>query len=313
MFKGFAGSNLNFKFLKDKLVLNAGIRGDYNSYLTQHFTFSPRVGLTYRMSKSTLFNGSAGIYKQTPEIIWLLCDPENKDLLNMTVYNFVIGAEHYLLPNFRINTEVYYKQYENYPVDLYNPILMYINAGTDYRPNFIHKAVSKGNGYFTGMDVSVEYKNGGKGFYGILNLSLTTSKFAALEGGALPGEFDYGKQLMLIAGYQIPDNWSFGFRLKYSGPRPVGCYDTLNSSYLNMDYFDKSKYLKVTLPYYLRLDLRIDKMFRWGNFSACIYAEVDNLLNRDNIFMNYWDPLVKQVQPFYNLSILPTLGFNLKF
>ena len=55
------------------------------------------------------------------------------------------------------------------------------------------------------MDVSLEYKNGGKGFYGILNMSLTTSKFAALEGGALPGEFDYGKQFMLIAGYQIPD------------------------------------------------------------------------------------------------------------
>ncbi|MFI5144642.1 MAG: TonB-dependent receptor [Ignavibacteria bacterium] len=313
MFKGFAGVNMKYKFFKDKLIFNGGLRGDYNSYLTHHFTASPRAGLTFRLNKNTSLNGSAGLYCETPEILWLICDPDNKDLLNLKVYNFVAGAEHYFLPNFRINTEIYYKQYENYPVDLYNPILMYINSGTDVRPNFIHRAVSKGNGYFTGIDLSAEYKNGGSGFYGILNLSLTTSGFAALEGGIQPGEFDYGKQLLLIAGYQIKDNWSFGMRLKYSGPRPMVCYDTLNSYYLNMDYYDKTKYLKVTLPYYMRVDLRVDKMFRWGNINASIYAEVENVLNRKNIFTNYWNDLEKQVLPFYNLSILPVLGFNIRF
>ncbi len=313
MVKSFLGVNAKYKFLKDIFTFNAGIRTDFTSYITHHFTFSPRAMLSCRLSKKTMLNASAGIYYETPEILWLLCDPDNKDLLSLKVEHFVLGAEHYILPNFRINAEAYYKQYENYPVDMYNPILMYINSGTDIRPNFIHKAASKGNGYFIGSDLSIEYKNSGEGFYGMLNLSLSTSGFAALEGGILPGEFDYGKQILFIAGYQLPGNWSFGLRLKYSGPRPTLSYDTVNSAFLGMDYYNKSRYLKDKLPYYMRADLRVDKMFRWGNFTGSIYAEVENIFNRDNIYTLYWNPEIKGVSPFYNLSILPVLGFNVKF
>lgn len=313
LFKGFIGLNTKINLLSGRMILNLGLRSDYISYLTDHLVNSPRTSLTYLFNKNTSLNLSAGIYYQSPEILWLITDNDNKNLLNLKTYNFTAGIEHYFLPNFRLNAEAYYKQYENYPVDVYNPIFMYINNGTEVSPNFIHKAVSKGNGYTTGTDINFSYKNPENGFYGTLNLSLSTSGFAALEGGVQRGEFDYGKQVLLIAGYQIQNNWSFGLRFKYAGPHPTISIDSLNSAYLGMDYYNKSQYLKVKVPYYMRIDLRIDKMFMWGNVTASFYAEVENILNRNNVFTYYWDLDLKSVEPFYHISILPMLGFNIKF
>lgn len=311
--KCFAGINLNFKSSDEKLILNTGARIDYVNYLTNKLNVSPRAGLTYKLSKKTSLSGSVGIYRQTPEILWLLADEENRNLLSLKIYNYVLGVEHYIFPNIRINAEAYYKQYKNYPVDVYNPIFIYINSGMDILPNFIHKAVSSGNGYFTGLDLSLQYKNNGRGFYGKINFSFTKSAFAALEGGIQPAEFDYGKQALIIAGYQIPDEWAFGIRVKYSGSRPMVSFDSLNSAQTGTIYFNKERYLKDKLPYYMRVDLRIDKMFRFWNLNGSVYAEIENLFNKDNIFEYFWDETHNKSIAFYQWSILPVLGFNVKF
>lgn len=312
-YKIISSINLISKFLNGRLVCNTGLRYDYFEYINNKSTIAPRFGLTYNLTSRTRLNASAGVYYQTPEFLWLLADPDNRNLSSIRSENYVIGAEHFWTKDIRSNIEAYYKRYHYYPVNVYIPLYIYINNGADISPNFINKAVSAGKGYFTGIDMTVEKKNNGNGFYGSLNLSFTHSSFLALTGDYQPSEFDYGAQLLLLAGYNYENSWLFGFRIKYAGGRPYTPFNVPASEIVNKGRFDDTKYNKEQLPYYLRVDARIDKNFKFGRTSITIYGEVENMLNRDNVCYAYWDHSLVAPAFEYQWSILPIIGFSVQF
>ena len=78
--KLFGHANLTSKFLKDRLVVNTGVRLDYFDYIRLKTYFSPRIGASYKITPVTSLNAAAGIYYQSPEYIWLSSHPDNKNL-----------------------------------------------------------------------------------------------------------------------------------------------------------------------------------------------------------------------------------------
>ncbi len=74
--------------LFNRLVLNAGLRGDYFNSLKNKFTISPRASVKYVVSSVVSLNFSTGIYRQSPSYIWLVY-PGNNRLEPIKVEQFI--------------------------------------------------------------------------------------------------------------------------------------------------------------------------------------------------------------------------------
>lgn len=306
------GLNLTSRFLKDRLVINAGLRVDAFQLLSNKIAVSPRAGVTYKITPVTTINANAGIYHQAPEMLWVLVDPENRNLTYIRVEELVLGFEHLFSADIKLTVEPYLKQYYNYPVSVYDPNYIFINSGVELYPNFLDKATSSGKGYFAGVDVTLQKKNSGKGSFGTISYSYSKSEFLALRGEIQPAEFDYGNQLMMIAGYRFKNGLSFSGRFKFAKGRPYTPYDMSKSTIFNGIY-DSEMYNKARMPDYARLDLRVDYQVNFGNTVLTTYLEVLNVLDRVNYYNYYWSSYYEGVRANLQLPRVPILGLSYRF
>jgi len=312
-FKIFSGVNVTQKYFDEKLILNTGIRFDYFDYMEYSASFSPRAGATIILSPVTSINAGYGIFYQTPEILWLASHPSNKSLKSMRADHYVVGMKHFFNHELFFDVEIYHKEYRYYPVSVYDPYYIFINSGTSIYPNFLDEAVSVGDGFFEGMEISLQKRSVGPGFYGRINVGLTRSKFRALVGDYYPSEFDYGRQLNVIAGYDFQNGWQISSRFRYSDGRPFTPYDVFQSYILGRGYYDMSLYNADRLPEYVRLDVRIGKKIIFKEAVFDVYLEVHNILNRDNVYSYYWDYNEDRIEAELHWSILPILGISAVF
>jgi hypothetical protein len=311
--KYYTSVNITSKLFNEKIILNTGARVDYFDYVRLKTTFSPRVGISYKVLPTTSINASIGIFQQTPEYIWLVSNSANKNLNSIKCEHYVFGVEHLFSSSINAVVEVYEKRYNGYPVSIDDPRYILINGGANYGPNLVGASTSAGNGYVRGLDISIQKKLTGNGVYGLLTYSYTKSGFTALAGGEKPATFDPTNQFTIIAGYQVADDWLIGIKFKYAGGRPYTPFDAEKSKQLgrgvyNMDKFNGERYID-----YHRLDLRVDKKFYFKAATLTTYMELQNVYNRENVFGYFWNKDKNEVGTVYQWAFMPVGGFSLQF
>ncbi|MEO8512035.1 MAG: TonB-dependent receptor [Ignavibacteria bacterium] len=307
------GFNVIAKLLKDKLILNAGLRIDAFQYIHDKIAVSPRAGVTYKLTPLTTLNANAGIYFQAPEILWVIVDPENRNLSFIRVNEIILGIEHLFSADVKLSIEPYLKQYYNYPVSVYDPNYIFINSGVEIYPNFLDKALSVGEGYYAGVDVTVQKKNRGYGLFGTISYSFSKSEFLALKGDVQPAEFDYGNQITAIAGYKFGFGLSFSGKFKFAKGRPYTPFDFQESLNRNRGMYDKELYNKGRMPDYSRLDVRVDYQVNIGKTQLTTYIEVLNVFNRENYYNYYWSSYYKRLKSNMQLPRIPIVGISYRF
>lgn len=312
-YKLFGHINLTSKFFNDKFILNTGLRVDRFDYIRLKNTFSPRVGISYKLDQSTALNGAYGIYFQNPQYIWVTSHPENYKLNSIRSEHFIAGIEHFFNDEIKATLEVYEKRYKDYPVWKDIPTFILIDGGADNGPNIVGEAVSAGNGYVRGIDFSIQKKLTKNGLYGLINYSFSNSGFTAIEGGEKPGEFDPGHQFTIIAGYQFKNDWLVGIKWKYAGGRPYTPYNIVLSEQNNRGIFATTDFNSVRYPYYMRVDLRVDKKFNFKKVSVVGYLEIQNLFNRENIYNYFWNEQKNKLGTIYQWAFFPVGGVSVQF
>ena len=312
-YKLFALANVTSRLLDDKLIINTGIRFDYFEYINLKSYFAPRIGASYKINPVTSLNAAYGIYYQSPEYIWLSADLRNKNLNSIRCEHFILGLDHYFSEDIKASAEVYYKNYRDYPVWKDIPTYILIDGGTEFGPNIVGEAVSGGKGFTKGFDISIQKKLSQFGLYGLINYSYINSGFTALAGNEKPGAFDPGSQFTLIAGYQFKNGWLVGAKFKYSGGRPYTPLDYEASANVNRAVYATDDFNSARYPYYMRVDLRIDKKFDFKNASLIGYIELQNLFDRENIYSYYWNEDYKDPGTIYQWAFFPVGGVSVQF
>lgn len=310
--KFFGDANLTSHLLKNKFIVNLGARYDYFDYTTNKNTFSPRAALTYNLTPVTSINASWGIFYQTPSAVWLSTG-DNKALKSIRCDHYILGIDQLLNSEIKITAEAYVKKYYDYPVSVNDPTYILIDGGSNFGPGFIGNAVTAGYGYVKGFDFSFEKKLTGNGIYGLLTYSYSKSSFKALAGDGKPGAFDPTNQLTLTAGYQVADDWLIGIKFKYMGGRPYTPFDVEKSTQLGRGVYDMNHFNGARYPDYSRLDIRVDKKFYIGKLCMTTYFELQNLYNRKNVYMYFWNKDRNEVGTVYHWAFMPVGGFNLQF
>ncbi|HMS63729.1 MAG TPA: TonB-dependent receptor [Ignavibacteria bacterium] len=312
-YKLFGHVNFTSKFFNERLNINTGVRVEYFEYINLKTYLSPRIGASYSLTPITNINAAYGIYHQTPEYFWLSSDIRNKNLNSIRCEQYVAGIDHYFAGDLKATIEVYYKNYKDYPVWLDIPTYILIDGGAEFGPNIVGQAVSGGNGFTKGIDISLQKKLTENGFYGMINYSYINSGFTALAGNEKPGAFDPGNQFTLIAGYQFKNGWLIGSKFKYSGGRPYTPLNYEASAEVNRGVFATDDFNSSRYPYYMRIDLRVDKKIDFKKASLVAYIEIQNLFDRENIYSYYWNEDSKEPGTIYQWAFFPVGGISVQF
>ena len=182
-----------------------------------------------------------GRYDQAPSYIWVVGNPLNlnRDLTFLKMDQYVVGIEHYLQSDLKINLEGYIKDYLDYPASVTRQYFVMVNSGTEVRSVIdaysafgLDWLESGGTGFSHGVDLYIEKRLSETPFYCRLTLSYSETMFTALDGVSRPSSNDQRWKLNIGGGYIIDERWeaTSTFRF-YTGvpytPYTTGTYDRL--------------------------------------------------------------------------------------
>ncbi|MBM3918485.1 MAG: TonB-dependent receptor [Sphingomonadales bacterium] len=287
---------------EDRLQLSAGLRMDGNTYSPEMQNpldqLSPRVAMSWRLGSSLSFNAHLGRYFQLPPYTVMGYRDGNGRLLNsvnklqyIAANHSVAGLEFLGRNNFRSTLEGFFKLYSQYPF-LTDQQISLANLGGDFGVIGNAPALSNGRGRSYGIEYLAQQKLY-KGTYGILAYTWVRSEFEDEEGKYIPSSWDNRHILTLTAGKIIPNNWELGIRYRYVGGAPTTPYaeyalDTAVWNAFGRAVFDFGRLNTQRAGATQQLDVRVDKKWNYKNWALNLYLDVQNLLNQQTRFPDFW-------------------------
>ena len=264
--------------LGQRWVLQPGIRWDFQEYDPQRSSdhVSPRVGLKYSPSQTFTLRVDAGRFHQPQGIHELQASdgvdsffrPQRSD-------HFIAGFEWVVLPDWELRAEVYEKQYRHTRArfeNLFNPFVMIPELEPDRVGFAPDRARAKG--------VDVEIRRAvGERFSGILRYSYMDAE-DRIDSVWIPRRWSQRHTWNAIVTWEAENytlaaaaTWHTGWR-SARPPESIGEDETL----LIVDVLNNFE-----LPEYLSIDLSISRTWELGRSTLTVFADITNILNRDNL------------------------------
>ena len=213
------------------------------------------------------------------------------------------------------STEAYYKSIDN----------VFIAEWTAF-PRFTTR-MQPASGRALGWDLRAELRR--PNFYAFLNYGLASVEYDALQSSLqlwygddsvrFRPPHDRRHQINVVAStsiytFDISTRWNFGSGLPFSEIVGFDGFALLDGVQNIFDIDDSRRVIYDrpfggVLPAYHRLDISIDRKFRWDSFSLTAQAGVINVYNRRNILS--FD--VFTFRRSDQLPIIPTVGLKIEF
>jgi hypothetical protein len=297
----------------DNLKVTFGVRGSYFSILEHNIALAPRLSATFAFSPTTNLTMSIGQFYQSPSYIWLATNQFNRGLSPIGVNQIILGLQHVISEDLEISLEGYFKQYYNYPTSLNHPSLVMVNTGSGaggmgegYASFGLDSLVSCGRGFSRGIEFSMQKKMSDVPCYGMMSVSYSETRFAALDGISRPSDFDQRIILNVSGGYMMGKSWELSGRFRFYTGRPYTPFGS-NGSQRNQEYNS------ARVGFNHQLDLRIARHWALGPAVLETYLDVQNVYNRKPTDAPYWSQRRKRVEQAPSLGIVPTVGVAIQF
>lgn len=291
--------------------LTIGSRLDYNNQLQNQWHISPRASVIYQLNDVTAFSLSGGRYFQSPSSIWYVGDINNKKLDAIRADQIVLAFDHTPLEDVKVQVEVYYKWYEDYPARLWRPQAVLSPSGFDDLstdiPFGLEPIVSKASGYSRGFEIFIQKKLSEIPLYGLFSFSLNESKFKSLDAKERPSSFDSRAIVNLALGYRFNQEWELSGKFRLATGTPTTDY--LPSGERNWVKYNEGE----RLPIFHALDMRLDKRWNFDSFSLLTYLDIQNIYGRENISAYRWNPRLQKAEANKSIGILPSIGVSVEF
>ncbi len=300
--------NITEAFGKFKLTL--GARGDYYNFLEKKFYISPRFSAVYQLNELSAFSMSGGRYFQSPSYIWLLSNTDNK-LKAIEADQIVLAYDHTPLEDVKVQVEVYYKWYSDYPARQWRPYAVLAPTGfdnlSDDIPYGLEPLQSSGKGYSRGVEIFIQKKLSTIPLYGLMSFSLGESKFKSILGGYKPSAYDSRIIFNLAAGYRFNSEWEVSSKFRFSTGNPTTEY--LPTGEKNWIAYNEGE----RLPVFHSLDVRIDKRWNYSQITLITYLDIQNVYGRPNVSGVRWNRRTGTIEYQKSIGLLPSIGVSCEF
>ncbi len=302
----------NTRSLGGRWNLTWGGRLDNYRYIGRT-RFSPRAGVSFRVSDKLSWRLSYGQYYQQPLFLFLSAFAQNRGLTPFRSDHWVTGFSYVVSPTLRFTVEGYSKVYKNYPVSSQFGALSLANVGDTFAVReIVFPLTSAGRGHARGVELFVEKKFTDK-WFGQANYAISRSRQGGLDGVARPSTFDYPRVFNLVGGYRLTPKWEFSLRATHLAGRPYTPYNEPLSKQLQRGVFDLTQVNALRLPAYARVDVRVDRLFRVRDKPFLVFFGAQNVTNRKNVGGLGWSRDRNAPEFGDQLGIFPLVGFDWRF
>jgi hypothetical protein len=315
----------------EKLTLNSGVHALYFG-LNSTYSIEPRLGFEWKINAREAIGFGYGIHSKIEPLLFYfgqlrqadgsLAEP-NKKLRSTKAAHYVLSYDNLLAENLRLKIEAYYQNLYDVPVeDSAGSGFSVLNYGTGFGINMDNNAdvalVNKGSGTNYGLELTLE-KFFSKNYYFLFTASLYESKYKALDGIERNTRYNNNFITNFIAGKEfligktktnaiITDAkiiWAGGNRLS-----PINFEESARLG--TTVYYLEQRYSEKAIDYF-KINFKIGYRKNTKNTSYSIFLDVQNLTNRKNVFLQYYEPATNKVVTFYQLGLLPILNFRIQF
>lgn len=276
-------------FFNDAFLVSGGIRTDLNTYtadgLKPQNTLSPRLSLSYILNYHWNISATYGNYYKLPVYTMLGYKDRNgsysnKELKYTNSVHYTIGTEYTPSDDLRFTLEVFYKDYNNYPVSVSTGI-SYANIGTDYSAVGGDNYASIGKGRVYGVEAYAQQKLIKNLFY-VASATFYKSEFSGIDKIFRNSTWDYGYVVSATLGYKFKYNWELGLKYRIAGGQPYTPFDLQASREMYLTsgtgIYDYSRLNDERLPFFNQMDFRLDKRFNFKNVSLDLFVDFQNIL-----------------------------------
>ena len=288
-FKYGAFTQVSKNIFNERLLVSGGLRTDLNSFLVNGNnplkTLSPRLSMSYHISKKVDITASLGSYYKIPTYTTLGYRNQNNQLTNKNLQ--YINSKHYVfggqyLPNesLRLTLEGFYKTYSNYPVSIANGISLG-NQGSEFGAVGNEAVTSIGKGETFGFEFFIQQKLAKKIFY-FASYTFVRSYYSGANNALIASAWDNQHLLSATLGYKLKNNWQLGLKYRLSGGVPYTPFNLEQSqetyATTGVGFLDYTNLNSERLKTFNQVDLRIDKIANFKKFTLTFFIDIQNLL-----------------------------------
>jgi hypothetical protein len=247
-------------------------------------------------------------------------DQTNRDLGFTKAHHYILGYDWAFAKDWRLKAEVYYQDIFDAPVEKTASGFSILNSGADY--TFPEKAglVNNGTGFNRGVELTIE-KFFSKGYYLLTTASLFDSKYKGSDGIERNSTFNNSNVMNILAGKE----WKLGnsgrnvftvdIKMAYSGGRYYTPIDLAASARAGTEKLDETRYNAEQFDNYFRLDTRFGFRLNSGKrrLSQTFYLDLQNVTNRDNVFIRRYNTAQKQVGTVNQIGFFPDIMYKIQW
>ena len=255
------------------LSLTAGGRVEHSSS-TGEVLFSPRASLGWSIGEDWRVRAAAGRYYQFPEFEQMFARLGNRNLRAERSTHYNASVERRFGNRTRLVAEVYDREDDKLFFSLFEPRLVGNIVTFDQFP-FQNSL----RGHARGIELTLQRRSANKltGWmsYAYSRAELTDSQ----TGQTFPSDTDQRHTVNVYGSYRFNESWNLSSEWRYgSGPPVPGFYRQLGTN-----FFLSSQRNTARIPYYSRVDLRVNKAFLFKKWKLTLSGELINVLGRENV------------------------------
>ncbi len=301
LFRPGAYALLDWRPLED-LTLLPGVRVDYAKD-TAEWNVSPRIAGRWNVTKHprTTIKGGTGVFYQPPQPNESIPPYGTVGLGNNRSVHYSLGFEREFGRHVELSVEGFYKDLRNLVVQ--SDAAASTQSGASW--------ANTGSGRVAGAEFLLRYKNDGK-FFGWIAYTLSKSQRRDAPGEPLRDfQYDQTHILSVLASYQLGNGWQVGGRFRYVTGSPYTPYTG------GVGDYDAGAYAAIPGALYSardgafhRLDLRVDKTWKFPGWQLGAYLDIQNVYNRRNPEGQQYNYNYSKSQAVAGLPILPIVGLR---
>ena len=292
------------------LTLLPGARVD-RSDLTNQTLGSPWMQAEWKVSPAFALRGGAGIYRQFPDfehVIGSLGVPAND---HERAVHADVGIEGRVGATMRWQVTAYNREEENFIRRFGSETRL---EGTRVvRGSSTAQFVNRLDGYARGVELLFQRRTP-NGLSGWISYAYGRNRYTdRVNGETFWGDLDQRHTLNVYGFYRVSERTSVTGKIRVGSNFPApGYFTERDGRYIVTDQRNELR-----LPVYARVDLRANRTFTWSRRRVTLFAELMNVLNRDNVRIS--SPRVnvttREVRNMFEsmIPIVPSAGILIEF
>ncbi|HEX6464872.1 MAG TPA: TonB-dependent receptor [Vicinamibacterales bacterium] len=302
---------------RSTITISPGLRGDYSG-VTGQSAGSPWLQTEWRVRTDTILRASAGRYVQMADFDHVFGAAGNPNARPERAVQYDLGVERRFRRTWRAAVTGYDREERDMlrqPLNDTRLVTLPSGSTVIVRADFTTRFYNELNGYARGVEFLLQRMTTGRGLSGSIAYGYGLNRYHDfLRHESYWGDFDQRHTFNGFLLYTHSDRTSVVVKLRMGSNFPIPGY---YSEHADGTFYVGSARNTARLPVYSRLDLRANRTFSWSHHRVTGFAEVINVLNRENV--RFLPPSVNTRTnvvgaPFEKmLPVVPSVGVLIEF